>query len=83
MTNRFVMTPRDAFYSDTELVSLDRAAGRVAAEIVTVYPPGIPLLVPGEEISGDAIDYITNMAGLGAIIDGLNENNSFVRVVKA
>jgi arginine/lysine/ornithine decarboxylase len=83
LTNRFVMTPRDAFYSDTELLPVDQAAGRVSAEIVTVYPPGIPLLVPGEEISRDAIDYITNMAGLGAIIDGLNENNSLVRVVKA
>jgi arginine/lysine/ornithine decarboxylase len=83
LTNRFIMTPRDAFYSDTELLSVDQSAGRVSAEIVTVYPPGIPLLVPGEEISRDAIDYITNMAGLGAIIDGLNENNSLVRVVKA
>jgi arginine decarboxylase len=83
MANRFAMTPRDAFYSDTELVSFDQAAGRVAAEIVTVYPPGIPLFVPGEEISREAIDYVANMAGLGAIIDGLNENNSLVRVVKA
>jgi arginine/lysine/ornithine decarboxylase len=83
MANPFAMTPRDAFYSDTELVSFDQAAGRVAAEIVTVYPPGIPLFVPGEEISREAIDYVANMAGLGAIIDGLNENNSLVRVVKA
>src|SRR5512134_414905 len=83
LNNRFAMTPRDAFYSETELVGIDQAAGRVSAEIVTVYPPGIPLLVPGEEISKDSIDYLRNMAGLGAIIDGLNENNSLVRVVKA
>lgn len=82
LESRFVMTPRDAFYSETELVSVDSAAGRVAAEIVTVYPPGIPLLVPGEEVSRGAIDYISGMAGLGAIIDGLNEKNSLVRVVK-
>jgi arginine decarboxylase len=81
LQNRFAMTPREAFYSDTEMVSIDLAVGRVAAEIVTVYPPGIPLLVPGEEISRGAIDYLQNMAGLGAIIDGLNENNSLVRVV--
>jgi arginine decarboxylase len=81
LQNRFAMTPREAFYSDTEMVSIDLAIGRVAAEIVTVYPPGIPLLVPGEEISRGAIDYLQNMAGLGAIIDGLNENNSLVRVV--
>ncbi len=83
LMNTFIMTPRDAFYSDTELVGIDRAVGRVSAEIVTVYPPGIPLLVPGEEISKEAIDYLRNMAGLGAIIDGLNENNSLVRVVRA
>jgi arginine decarboxylase len=82
-SNRFIMTPRDAFYSDTELVDVSEAAGRVCAEIVTVYPPGIPLFVPGEEITRDAIEYITNMAGWGAIIDGLNENNSLVRVVKS
>jgi arginine/lysine/ornithine decarboxylase len=83
LMNTFIMTPREAFYSDTELVGIDRAVGRVSAEIVTVYPPGIPLLVPGEEISKEAIDYLRNMAGLGAIIDGLNENNSLVRVVRA
>jgi arginine/lysine/ornithine decarboxylase len=83
LQNQFAMTPRDAFYSDTEMVTIDQAIGRVSAEIVTVYPPGIPLLVPGEEISMAAIDYLGNMAGLGAIIDGLNENNSLVRVVKA
>jgi arginine/lysine/ornithine decarboxylase len=76
------MTPRDAFYSDGELVNVNDSVGRVSTEIVTVYPPGIPLLVPGEEISQDALNYLRNMAGLGAIIDGLNENNSLVRVAK-
>jgi arginine decarboxylase len=83
LTNKGVMTPRRAFYSDSELVNVADSAGRVSTEIVTVYPPGIPLLVPGEEISQDALNYLRNMAGLGAIIDGLNENNSFVRVAKA
>ncbi|MFA5073076.1 MAG: aminotransferase class I/II-fold pyridoxal phosphate-dependent enzyme [Nitrospirota bacterium] len=83
LQNRFAMTPRKAFYSDTELVNIDQAVSRVSAEIVTVYPPGIPLLMPGEEISREAIDYLRNMAGLGAIIDGMNENNTLIRVVKA
>jgi lysine decarboxylase len=82
LNNRFAMTPRKAFYSDSELLDVRDSAGRVSTEIVTVYPPGIPLLVPGEEISQDAIDYLKNMAGLGAIIDGLNENNTLVRVAK-
>jgi lysine decarboxylase len=82
LTNKFIMTPRDAFYSDSELVNVNDSVGRVSTEIVTVYPPGIPLLVPGEEISQDALNYLQNMAGLGAIIDGLNENNSLVRVAR-
>ena len=82
LTNKFIMTPRDAFYSDSELVDVNHSVGRVSTEIVTVYPPGIPLLVPGEEISQDALNYLQNMAGLGAIIDGLNENNSLVRVAR-
>ena len=53
---RQLIAPRDAFYSDSELVNVNDSAGRVSTEIVTVYPPGIPLLVPGEEISRDAID---------------------------
>jgi lysine decarboxylase len=82
LNNIFAMTPRDAFYSDSELVNVNDSAGRVSTEIVTVYPPGIPLLVPGEQISREAIDYLQNMAGLGAIIDGMNENNTLVRVAK-
>lgn len=83
LSNRSIMTPREAFYSETELVGVNQAVGRISAEIVTVYPPGIPLLVPGEEVPREAIDYISNMAGLGAIIDGLSGTDSLVRVVKA
>jgi len=50
---------------------LRKAEGRVAADIVTVYPPGIPLLVPGEEVTASAIEYLLRLAGYGARIDGL------------
>ena len=58
LENRFLMTPREAFYSDDELVSLDTAAGRVSSEIVTVYPPGIPLLIPGEVFNQKIVEYL-------------------------
>src|SRR4051794_216027 len=44
------MTPAEAFFGRTKAVPLDRAAGRVAAEMVAPYPPGIPRLVPGQRI---------------------------------
>jgi lysine decarboxylase len=53
-----VMLPRDAFFGKTEMVSAERAAGRVAAEMITPYPPGIPAVVPGEELNDAVINYL-------------------------
>ncbi|RDW20305.1 decarboxylase [Oceanobacillus arenosus] len=53
--NRLICTPREAFYADTEVVAIDQAAGRVSADSLMIYPPGIPLVIPGEEISAATI----------------------------
>ncbi len=45
------MSPRKAFFAGHERVAWQRAAGRVSAEMVAPYPPGIPVLAPGEVIS--------------------------------
>ncbi len=50
-------TPAEAFFGRTEFVLLEQAAGRVAAEIVAPYPPGIPRLVPGEPITETHVAY--------------------------
>ena len=47
-----------------ELISIDKASGRVCAEYVTAYPPGIPLLVPGERITGEIIGAIHRAGSL-------------------
>ena len=47
------LTPRDAFYAETEIVPFKESAGRIIAEFIYVYPPGIPILLPGEVISQD------------------------------
>ncbi|MGI9254441.1 MAG: hypothetical protein ACR2J8_11895, partial [Thermomicrobiales bacterium] len=49
------MTPREAFFSPVIAIPLDRAAGRISAELVIPYPPGIPVLAPGDVISTDKI----------------------------
>ncbi len=41
------LTPRDAFYADTEVVPIEQSVGRIIAEFVMVYPPGIPIFIPG------------------------------------
>ncbi|MGE2734877.1 aminotransferase class I/II-fold pyridoxal phosphate-dependent enzyme [Mycolicibacterium vaccae] len=60
-----VMLPRDAFFGDTEMVSAADAAGRIAAEQITPYPPGIPAVVPGEELNEAVIDYLRSGAAAG------------------
>lgn len=79
--HRSVMTPRDAFFADLEYLPLASSPGRISSEIVTVYPPGIPLLVPGEIIAPEVVAYIERMKKLGATVDGLDETNTLIAVV--
>jgi arginine/lysine/ornithine decarboxylase len=60
-----VMLPRDAFFGKTEMVPAERAAGRVAAEMITPYPPGIPAVVPGEKLDDAVINYLRTGADAG------------------
>jgi arginine/lysine/ornithine decarboxylase len=77
-----VITPREAFFADQEYIPLDRSVGSVSSEIVTVYPPGIPVLVPGEVVTTEAVTYLKRMLTLGATVDGLDETNSWIGIVK-
>jgi arginine/lysine/ornithine decarboxylase len=79
-----VMSPRDAFFGRAEQVAADQAAGRIAAEIVSPYPPGVPVLVPGEQITTAALDYLTSGVEAGMLIpDAADPSLKTVRVVAA
>jgi arginine decarboxylase len=52
------MLPRDAFLADTEPVRFKNSRGRICAETISPYPPGIPVIAPGEEITKEIIDYL-------------------------
>ena len=52
------MNPREAFLADTEFVRFKASAGRICAEVITPYPPGIPVISPGEEITPDVVAYL-------------------------
>jgi arginine decarboxylase len=49
------MTPREAFFAPASALDASTAVGRVCAEVVTPYPPGIPALMPGERITRDLL----------------------------
>ncbi|MEN6413814.1 MAG: aminotransferase class I/II-fold pyridoxal phosphate-dependent enzyme [Veillonellales bacterium] len=65
-----VISPRKALFGNTCTVSFEDSVGLVCAEIVTFYPPGIPLLCPGERISRDVIDYCHRLQEAGLHISG-------------
>ncbi|WP_442599344.1 aminotransferase class I/II-fold pyridoxal phosphate-dependent enzyme [Neobacillus sp. D3-1R] len=67
---KLALTPRDAFYSDTELVPINEAVGRIIAEFVMVYPPGIPIFIPGEIITKDNLSYIQKNMEAGLPVQG-------------
>ena len=62
--------PRAAFFAVKERVPFDKAAGRIAAEQVMFYPPGVPLLAPGDRVRQAAIDYIRAMQRAGRKVVG-------------
>jgi len=72
---------RKAFYAENMLLHMDDAIGKTAAEFIIPYPPGIPLVCPGEIIVQDTIDYVKIMLENGINVNGVNKNNQ-VRVVK-
>ncbi len=53
-----LMLPRDAFFGTTEMVPVEEASGRIAAEQITPYPPGIPVVVPGERLNDAVLEYL-------------------------
>ena len=63
-----VMTPREAFFAPRESVLVEAAVGRVCAELVAPYPPGIPVLAPGEEVTVDAVDALHAARAAGSRI---------------
>ncbi|MBM2836567.1 MAG: speA [candidate division NC10 bacterium] len=75
MGHRFHLPPRDAFFARSEHLPLAKAEGRISSDIVTIYPPGIPVLVPGEEVGASTIDYLLSLASYGARIDGVLERD--------
>lgn len=69
-----------------EKIKLTDAAGRICADALTPYPPGIPLLFPGEKLDGDFISQMSRFLNSGAVIKGIfydpSSNEPYLRVRK-
>lgn len=73
--------PWEAYSSEKEVLPLQACEGRVCAEIITPYPPGVPLFYPGEIITTSGIQYINDIICAGGKVNGIG-NNNFIRVIK-
>ncbi len=65
-----VTSPQDAFYAEKESLPLEKSEGRVCSEFVMCYPPGIPILAPGERITKEILDYIKYAKEKGCSMTG-------------
>ncbi len=68
-----VVSPREAFLGEAEVVPLDQAVGRISCESIAGYPPGIPALLPGERVSADVIDNLRQTAAAGSRLHGASD----------
>lgn len=70
-----VLSPREAFYAETEVIPFERSVGRIIAEFVMVYPPGIPIFIPGEIITEDNLLYTRKNIEAGLPVQGSEDED--------
>lgn len=81
LSTEMVMTPREVFLSqNTKRVPLSKAAGHISAQTLTPYPPGIPVLIPGERITREIQDFLMDMADKDIRVSG--QETDELRTVK-
>jgi arginine decarboxylase len=74
--------PRDAFLAVQEVVPFDAAEGRIAAESLAAYPPGVPNVLPGERLTRATLDYIVDSVAHGGMVRGASDRSlRTIRVV--
>lgn len=68
-----IVSPQEAFYSEKKLVPIEQSVGEICAEFIMCYPPGIPILAPGERITGDIVEYILYAKEKGCSLQGTED----------
>ena len=74
ITPQVVYTPQKAFYAEKETLPINESAGHVSSEFVMAYPPGIPILAPGERITPEILQYIQYCKEKGCFMTGTEDS---------
>jgi lysine decarboxylase len=76
------LSPREAFLARQDVVGFDAAEGRIAAESLAAYPPGVPNVLPGERLTRPTLDYIADSVAHGGLVRGASDRSlRTIRVV--
>lgn len=71
----------EAMRAESTQINIDDALGKIATDAVVPYPPGVPIICPGEEITGESIEYIKRVIEIGGNINGISDK-LLIRVIK-
>ncbi|XVF47577.1 hypothetical protein PTKIN_Ptkin03bG0120700 [Pterospermum kingtungense] len=67
------LNPRESFFARKKKVDIGESLGRICGELICPYPPGIPVMIPGEIITKSALDYLLLVKNKGAVISGVSD----------
>jgi len=77
------IAPQTAFYAEKQMLPIKKAVGKICAEFIMCYPPGIPIAAPGEQLTQEIIDYILYAKKMGCFLTGTEDINiENINVVK-
>ena len=78
-----ILNPREAFYSDKISIPLNESIGKISGEFLLAYPPGIPVLCPGEEITQEVVDYVHDLKRANLYVQGTEDSEvKYIKIVK-
>ncbi|MBC2856716.1 MAG: aminotransferase class I/II-fold pyridoxal phosphate-dependent enzyme [Cetobacterium sp.] len=78
-----VLIPREAFYSEKNKVKFAESEGKICAEMIMAYPPGIPIITPGERISKEIINYVKELKEAKLHVQGMEDPElNYVNVIE-
>lgn len=78
-----ILAPREAFNSSKVSIALDNSIGQISGEFLLAYPPGIPILCPGEKITPEIVNYVEEMKNAGLYVQGTEDPDvNYIKVLR-